>query len=76
MPPKKKKAGGGGDPAKGEKIFKNLCSACHALSVSDSGSKPMTRLTQQAQPLVVLVVKTLHQDKVSTTHRLSLLRPP
>ena len=31
MPPKKK--AGGGDPAKGEKIFKNLCSACHSLSV-------------------------------------------
>ncbi len=30
MPPKKKASG---DPAKGEKIFKNLCSACHALSV-------------------------------------------
>ena len=27
----KKKAG---NPAKGEKIFKNLCTVCHALSVS------------------------------------------
>ena len=34
MPPKKKKAGG--DAAKGEKVFKNLCSACHSLSVSHS----------------------------------------
>ncbi len=33
MPPKKK-AAGGGDAAKGEKVFKNLCSACHSLSVS------------------------------------------
>lgn len=32
MPPKKKKAAG--DAAKGERIFKNLCSACHSLSVS------------------------------------------
>ena len=32
MPPKKKKASG--DGAKGEKVFKNLCSACHSLSVS------------------------------------------
>ena len=24
----------GGNPAKGEKIFKNLCTVCHALSVS------------------------------------------
>ena len=32
MPPKKK-AAGGGDAAKGEKVFKNLCSACHSLSV-------------------------------------------
>ena len=31
MPPKKKKTGG--DAAKGEKVFKNLCSACHSLSV-------------------------------------------
>ncbi len=35
MPPKKKAGGSGsGDPAAGEKIFKNLCSACHSLSVS------------------------------------------
>ena len=34
MPPKKKKAGGG-DAAKGEKVFKNLCSACHSLSVRE-----------------------------------------
>lgn len=33
MPPKKK-AAGGGDAAKGEKVFKNLCSACHSMSVS------------------------------------------
>jgi len=31
MPPKKKKSG---DASKGEKIFKNLCSACHSLAVS------------------------------------------
>lgn len=34
MPPKKKAAG---DPAKGEKIFKNLCSACHSLSAHSTG---------------------------------------
>lgn len=32
MAPKKKKASG--DPAKGEKVFKNLCGVCHSLSVS------------------------------------------
>lgn len=32
MPPKKKKASG--SAAAGEKTFKNLCSACHSLSVS------------------------------------------
>lgn len=32
MPPKKKKAAGG-DPALGERLFKNLCMACHSLSV-------------------------------------------
>ncbi len=31
MPPKKKKSGG--DATKGERIFKNLCAACHSLSV-------------------------------------------
>ena len=36
MPPKKK-AAGGGDPSKGEKIFKNLCSACHSLSAHSTG---------------------------------------
>ena len=36
MPPKKKKAAGG-DPAKGERIFKNLCSACHSLSAHSTG---------------------------------------
>ena len=30
----KKKAGG--NPAKGEKIFKNLCAVCHSLTVSIS----------------------------------------
>ena len=32
MPPKKKKASG--NAAAGEKVFKNLCGVCHALSVS------------------------------------------
>ena len=32
MAPKKKKSAG--DAAKGEKVFKNLCSTCHSLSVS------------------------------------------
>ena len=32
MGPKKAKASG--DPAKGEKLFKNLCALCHSLSVS------------------------------------------
>ena len=32
MAPKKKKSAG--DPAKGEKVFKNLCAVCHSLSVS------------------------------------------
>ena len=34
MPPKKKAAG---DPAKGERVFKNLCSACHSLSSHSTG---------------------------------------
>ena len=34
MPPKKKK---GGNPAKGEKIFKNLCAVCHALAGHSTG---------------------------------------
>ena len=33
MGAKKKKASG--DPAKGEKLFKNLCTLCHSLSVSN-----------------------------------------
>ena len=40
MPKKKKAAGGGGasgDPAKGEKIFKNLCAVCHSLSSHGTG---------------------------------------
>jgi|JI9StandDraft_2_1071091.scaffolds.fasta_scaffold332843_1 cytochrome c len=41
MGPRKKKAGGGGggggDPSAGEKIFKNLCSACHTLSAHSTG---------------------------------------
>ena len=75
MPPKKKKAGGG-DAAKGEKIFKNLCSACHSLSVSDSSNLDSIRPTQQAPPSAVSAVKTSLQDKGSTTHRPWLLRPP
>ena len=35
MPPKKKKAAG--DPAKGEKIFKNLCAVCHSLTSHSTG---------------------------------------
>ncbi|MFN9899176.1 MAG: c-type cytochrome [bacterium] len=35
MPPKKKKASG--NPASGEKVFKNLCSVCHALSSHSVG---------------------------------------
>ena len=34
MPPKKKASG---DPSKGEKVFKNLCSACHSLSAHSTG---------------------------------------
>mgnify|MGYP003695082741 CR=1 FL=1 len=34
MGPKKKKSAG--DPAKGEKVFKNLCAVCHSLSVSNT----------------------------------------
>ena len=34
MPPKKKASG---DPAKGERVFKNLCSACHSLSAHSTG---------------------------------------
>ncbi|CDW82397.1 cytochrome c2 [Stylonychia lemnae] len=35
MPPKKKKATG--DAAKGERVFKNLCAACHSLSAHSTG---------------------------------------
>ena len=35
MPPKKKKATG--NAAQGEKVFKNLCSVCHALSSHSVG---------------------------------------
>ena len=31
-----KKKAASGDPAKGEKVFKNLCGVCHSLSVSQS----------------------------------------
>ena len=34
MPPKKKAAG---NAAAGEKVFKNLCSACHSLSANSVG---------------------------------------
>ena len=34
MPAKKKASG---DPAKGEKIFKNLCAVCHSLSADSVG---------------------------------------
>ena len=46
MPPKKKKAGG--DAAGGERIFKNLCSACHSLSVRtiDSVNTPIVSLSR------------------------------
>ena len=83
MPPKKK-AAGGGDAAKGEKVFKNLCSACHSLSVRLSyiqyslniiqlWSNSYDRRTQLDLPSEVSVVQTSHQEKVSTTH---LLLPP
>ena len=35
MAPKGKKASG--DAAKGEKVFKNLCSTCHSLSAHSTG---------------------------------------
>ena len=35
MAPKKKKAAG--DAAKGEKLFKNLCTLCHSLSGHATG---------------------------------------
>ena len=35
MGPKKKGGKASGDPAKGEKVFKNLCGVCHSLSVSN-----------------------------------------
>ena len=35
MPPKKKKASG--NATAGEKVFKNLCSVCHALSSNSVG---------------------------------------
>jgi len=86
MPPKKK-AAGSGDAAKGEKVFKNLCSACHSLSVSliqihDSLLIPSflqltyNSLTQPDPPSEVSVAPTLHQEKVSTTHRPLPPRPP
>ncbi len=86
MPPKKK-AAGGGDAAKGEKVFKNLCSACHSLSVSlmqihDSLIIPWylqltyNSLTQLDPPSEVSVAQTSPQEKVSTTHRPLPPRPP
>ena len=48
MPPKRKKSGASGDAAKGEKIFKNLCSACHALSVIKSILKVQSHSTGPA----------------------------
>mmetsp|Transcript_18382 Transcript_18382/g.13241 ORF Transcript_18382/g.13241 Transcript_18382/m.13241 type:complete len:108 (+) Transcript_18382:44-367(+) len=35
MPPKKKKQAG--DAGKGEKVFKNLCTVCHALAANGTG---------------------------------------
>lgn len=40
MPPKKKKASG--NAAAGERVFKNLCGACHSLSVSYLDFPPLT----------------------------------
>ena len=74
MPPKKK-AAGGGDPSKGEKIFKNLCSACHSLSVRRKRLMIHYRLTQPVPPSVVLVVTTSQQEKVSAIPQRWLPRP-
>ncbi len=74
MPPKKKKAGGG-DPAKGERIFKNLCSACHALSVRIFRHRLNEfRPIQLVLLLEVSAVSISPQDKVSTTLLPWLLR--
>ena len=67
MPPKKKKAGG--DAAKGEKIFKNLCAACHSLSVP----LLLTLITsyspiQLDQHSEVCQAKTLLQERASVIH--------
>ena len=75
MPPKKKKAGGG-DPAKGEKVFKNLCSACHSLSVRQSLKLNIFSLTRQAPPLEVSVEQTSPREKALTTHQHWLPRQP
>lgn len=85
MPPKKK-AAGGGDAAKGEKIFKNLCSACHSMSVSRIHVDiealvtiwlfAYFRLTQLDLLSVVSVETTSLLDKVSTIPQHLRLRPP
>lgn len=81
MPPKKKKAAG--DAAKGERIFKNLCSACHSLSVSLPitfissvfWTSPFYRLTQLVPLSVDCQETTSLLEKDSTIHLLWLLRP-
>ena len=61
MPPKRKKGGATGDAAKGEKIFKNLCSACHSLSVTLQIN--YNRLILQVQHLEDYLETTLHLEK-------------
>ena len=46
MAPKKKKASG--DAAKGEKIFKNLCAVCHAMT--SHGTGPMLKGVVGSKP--------------------------
>ena len=69
MPPKKKAGGsGGGDATKGEKVFKNLCSACHSLSVIESSIlSNYFSLTQLVRLSAVSQVTTSLQEKASAT---------
>ena len=67
MPPKKKKAGG--EAAKGEKIFKNLCAACHSLSVMNLFTLRLSsRLILLDLHLGVCQDKTLLQERASVIH--------
>ena len=72
MPPKKKKAAG--NAAAGERVFKNLCGACHALSVShlNIGRAGMTQfylnsLTLWAQLSEVCQARISRRAKASPT---------